>query len=220
MLRVVEEVRPRYFVGENVAGIATMALPGKKTKVVSETDLFGKTDIYRTSQRYVLSEICENLAGIGYAVQPILIPACAVGAPHRRDRIFIIASDTDGNRGREVHEHLQSELSDGQEPERDGRERYAAYTAFVQRNGGTIHRKHGEEQESESGGGGGEKCGAFWRDFPTKSAVCRGNDGIPGGVDSLSVSKWRTETLKAYGNAIVPQVMYEIFLQIQKLEEL
>jgi DNA (cytosine-5)-methyltransferase 1 len=32
---------------------------------------------------------------------------------------------------------------------------------------------------------------------------------------SLSFGKWRTEALKAYGNAIVPQVMYEIFRAIE-----
>jgi DNA (cytosine-5)-methyltransferase 1 len=39
-------------------------------------------------------------------------------------------------------------------------------------------------------------------------------------VDKLSISivKWRTESLKAYGNAIVPQVMYRIFEAIEVLE--
>jgi DNA (cytosine-5)-methyltransferase 1 len=39
-------------------------------------------------------------------------------------------------------------------------------------------------------------------------------------VDDLTISfpKWRNESVKAYGNAIVPQVMYEIFLAIQQVE--
>jgi hypothetical protein len=59
-----------------------------------------------------------------------------------------------------------------------------------------------------------------WTSFPTVSAVHRGNDGIPFDVDKLAISigKWRTESIKAYGNAIVPQVMYRIFEAIEALE--
>ena len=48
----------------------------------------------------------------------------------------------------------------------------------------------------------------FWKDFPTQSPVCRRNDGIPFDVDRLTISfpKWRAESIKAYGNAWVPQV--------------
>ena len=35
---------------------------------------------------------------------------------------------------------------------------------------------------------------------------------------TLPFGKWRTEALKAYGNAIVPQVMYEIFRAIEQIE--
>lgn len=50
--------------------------------------------------------------------------------------------------------------------------------------------------------------------------VCRGNDGIPFDVDSLTISfpKWRQESIKAYGNAWVPQVAYEIFRAIEAEE--
>ena len=60
-----------------------------------------------------------------------------------------------------------------------------------------------------------------WRQFPTQSPVCRGNDGIPFDVDSLTISfpKWRQESIKAYGNAWVPQVAYEIFRAIEAEEE-
>ena len=59
-----------------------------------------------------------------------------------------------------------------------------------------------------------------WRNFPTQSPVCRGNDGIPFDVDNLTISfpKWRQESIKAYGNAWVPQVAYEIFRAIEAEE--
>lgn len=55
-----------------------------------------------------------------------------------------------------------------------------------------------------------------WRDFPTQSPICRRNDGFPGKLDGITFSKWREESIKAYGNAIVPQVAYEIFKDIQE----
>ena len=60
-----------------------------------------------------------------------------------------------------------------------------------------------------------------WSTFPTVSAVHRRNDGIPFDVDNLTIlfGKWRTESLKAYGNAIVPQVMYRIFEAIEAAEQ-
>ena len=63
MLRVVKEFRPRWIIGENVAGIINLAL----------------------------DEVCASLEVEGYEVQPVIIPACAVNAPHRRDRVWIIA---------------------------------------------------------------------------------------------------------------------------------
>ena len=55
-----------------------------------------------------------------------------------------------------------------------------------------------------------------WKNFPTQSPVCSRDDGISTGLDGIAFSKWRQESIKAYGNAIVPQVMYEIFQAIQE----
>lgn len=56
-------------------------------------------------------------------------------------------------------------------------------------------------------------------DFPTQSPVCRGDDGLSTRLDSITFSKWRQESIKAYGNAVVPQVVYEIFKAIQETYE-
>jgi DNA (cytosine-5)-methyltransferase 1 len=58
-----------------------------------------------------------------------------------------------------------------------------------------------------------------WETFPTKPPVCGGNDGVPDQLDGITFSKWRFESIKAYGNAIVPQVAYEIFKTIQRIED-
>lgn len=53
-----------------------------------------------------------------------------------------------------------------------------------------------------------------WEKFPTQSPVCGGNDGLSHQLDGITFSKWRAESIKGYGNAIVPQVAYEIFKAI------
>jgi DNA (cytosine-5)-methyltransferase 1 len=55
-----------------------------------------------------------------------------------------------------------------------------------------------------------------WDNFPTESPICGGDDGLPTELDGITFSKWRNESIKAYGNAIVPQVAYEIFKAIQR----
>lgn len=96
VLRVISEVRPTWFIGENVGGIITMVLPGEETKVGSYTDVCGENyTFYEKRQRFVIEQIRIDLASIGYSVQPVVIPACAVGAPHRRDRVWFIASNRD-----------------------------------------------------------------------------------------------------------------------------
>lgn len=57
-----------------------------------------------------------------------------------------------------------------------------------------------------------------WNNFPTKPPICGGDDGIPRELDSITFSKWRNESIKAYGNAIVPQVAYQIFKAINEFE--
>jgi len=76
-----------------------------------------------------------------------------------------------------------------------------------------------------------EKCGELkfsrtdstqdrWRKFPTQSPVCSGDDGISHGLDNITFSKWRNESIKGYGNAVVPQVVYRIFKTIEYIQNL
>lgn len=269
MFRCIEQVRPRWFVGENVAGITTMEFPNSPVAVGEEADLFGDNKtIYELRQQLVLSEIIESLVGVGYSVQPFVIPACAVNAPHRRDRVFIVAhknaEDTDGirresgadevmadeqrqgnieptgddglaantpsQRRREIYEQVQSKLADGEKSIGIGREWNVTDTTNKSwNNGKSGFRASIETQVSKFG-----ECFCLsntdingllpeqrWRTFPSVSPVYRGNDGLPFHVDNLTIpfSKWKNESLKAYGNAIVPQVMYEIFRIIDEIEK-
>lgn len=97
MLRAISQIRPTWVVGENVAGIATMVEQSEIFEVGEQTSLFGEENTlrsYELRQRFTLERVCTDLEGLGYSVQPIVVPACAVGAPHRRDRVFILAQDT------------------------------------------------------------------------------------------------------------------------------
>ena len=95
MLRAIRQIQPTWVVGENVNGILSMVQPCNALKVGRTDDLFEENYIYRTEQQFTIDVICEDLEHAGYSVQPIVIPACAVGAPHRRDRVWIVAHRTD-----------------------------------------------------------------------------------------------------------------------------
>jgi len=58
---------------------------------------------------------------------------------------------------------------------------------------------------------------AGWENFPTQSPICGGDDGLPDRLDNITFPKWRNESIKAYGNAVVPQLIMPIFQTIEKL---
>lgn len=264
MLRVIDEVRPTWVIGENVAGITTMVESCEVTDMGSTATLFEEGDgvhRFRSEHTFTIERICRDLESKGYTVQPMLIPACAVGAPHRRDRVFIIAynaaepvaadskdlfinggetrcggkdgrknaSHTDSER---LEERMSIELCENTEESGAGVDNRTerscnngdASDTDCKRPQGRHYCNKEEHREAKSGSVGFHHCdkmlpGNRWKGFPTVSPVHRGNDGLPFDVDNLTIlfGKWRTESLKAYGNAIVPQVMYRIFQIIDSI---
>ena len=134
----------------------------------------------------------------------------------------------DSHRGREVDEHMESELADGAKPVSNGGQRNVADTSW-HRLARLLQRKEHEDaqwqrqiaQDITDHIRSVSPDNGRWETFPSVSPVHRGNDGLPFDVDRLTLSfgKWRTEALKAYGNAIVPQVMYEIFRAIEIVDQ-
>lgn len=243
MLRVILETQPTWVVGENVAGIISM------------------------DDGRVLEEILSDLEGEGYAVQPVIIPAAALGAPHRRDRIWIVANanhhngggipgsiqKADGQRRVQKRESIQhacqsdSEFTPNTKSSKcqcpsNSRERRTGFTngccnatsnansserrkrgewtkcevSGFNENDSTIthteserrretgqHQHEGQKEWAASG-----DWGKHW--FEVATELCRVDDGLSGRVD-----RHRAKRLKALGNAIVPQVAYEIFKAIQ-----
>jgi DNA (cytosine-5)-methyltransferase 1 len=64
---------------------------------------------------------------------------------------------------------------------------------------------------------GADSAQSWWRDFPSQSPICGGDDGLPTQLDGITFSKWRAESIKGYGNAIVPQIAYQLFQIINDL---
>ncbi len=91
MLRAIREIQPTWVVAENVVGITTMVQPSSVTEMGRSDFLFEESVVCREEYRYILDAICEDIEREGYEVQP-LVPACATGAPHRRNRIWIVAT--------------------------------------------------------------------------------------------------------------------------------
>lgn len=253
MLRVIREIRPTWVVGENVAGILTMVQPGAEVEVGGQASLFGEDYRKRVlhRQEYVIETICRDLEREGYAVQPLLIPACAVGAPHRRDRIWFIAhrtnagtetmqftgkngiyavgtsSHTDGDRytscGTSCRIEKERRERAAMSGQREGRcERFNGLDGFsrIAADPYGKRQKYGNDQRTERWSEPDERfktqySSSIWEKFPTQSPICSGDDGLSGRLDGITFSKWRQESVKAYGNAIVPQVAYEIFKAIE-----
>ena len=255
MLRAIRDIKPTWIVGENVAGIRTMVEPGQEIKVGRTDDLFEENYIYREESRFTLEKICKELEAAGYSVQPLNIPACSVGAPHRRERIWIVAHRTDAGaetlqyeRKNRVHASKSPSYAYSTR-QRKWKNKQKSFSRCCRtsntgpcRNTRTLadslrHRSNKVHKNLQPKFSDGKKSYGignqwndtfsnfpkedFWKDFPTQSPVCRGNDGIPFDVDRLTISfpKWRTESIKAYGNAWVPQVAYEIFRAIEAEEE-
>lgn len=194
MLRVIRECSPRYVVGENVRGLVGW------------------------NGGLVFEEVCSDLEACGYAVQPFLLPACGVGAPHRRDRVWFVAYSDDARRS-DGHGQIQEEngevrqRDDGAQP-CDAGSRNASDTDSTSRTGERISR----QREGEFIGRSSDTIQDRWENFPTVPPVCGGDDGLPKELDGITFPKWRRESIKAYGNAIVPQVALQIFKAINLYE--
>ncbi|WP_281671873.1 DNA cytosine methyltransferase [Rikenella microfusus] len=180
MLRAIREISPRWVVGENVRGILSW------------------------NDGMVFEQVCADLEAEGYEVQPFVLPACGVGAPHRRDRVWFVAHRT--NAGSEtVREGADGLLSGRTVADTDGERRPELHAAA----------KSGETNERDYAGGYEIP---HWERFPTESPVCGGDDGFSARLDGITVPRWRAESIKAYGNAIVPQVACRIFKAIDECE--
>lgn len=182
MLGVIRTVRPRWIVGENVYGIVSW------------------------SDGLVFKQVCVDLEAEGYEVQPYVLPACGVGAPHQRYRTWFVAHRADAGI-EDVRERKDEILSGGVASYSDSELQKCRNISGECKDGSPIFTQPFNSNRS-------------WQNFPTQSPVCSRDDGVSYGLDGITFSKWRMESVKAYGNAVVPQVVYQIFETINEYEAL
>ena len=206
MLRAIREIQPTWVVGENVRGLTNW------------------------NGGLVFEEVQTDLEAEGYEVTPFLLPACAVNAPHRRDRVWFVAysrkfrleqcKDTRemGTRQNKLQEKRNQFTL---QPETNGQNRNApdSISSKLQRCEFNRSSESSRETKKESGQFSGPIL-SKWEEFPTQSPICNGNDGFSSKLDGITFPKWRNESIKAGGNAIVPQVVYQIFKAIEKYNQL
>ena len=193
MLRAIREISPRWVVGENVFGIVNW------------------------NGGLVFDEVQADLEAEGYEVQAFVLPACAVNAPHRRDRVWFVAHTDNGSKRQAVRTQKEnakycSNGGNGLSPDPNS-PRFQVNTCGELRS----------ISEQDAASQGRTTCGTYaagigWEKFPTQSPVCRRDDGLSYRLDGITFSKWRNESIKAAGNAVVPQVVYQIFQAIQQYE--
>lgn len=189
MLRAIREVKPSWVVGENVRGLINW------------------------NGGLVFHEVQVDLEAAGYEVQPFLLPACGVNAPHRRDRIWFVAYSN--NKGRSTR-FGQVQKKDGKISQWDNNAKFS-YSNVT--NTKSIRQEYAlENGELEGRRFRFTNKRNVWDSFPSVSPLCSGDDGISNRLDSITFPKWRNESIKAGGNAIVPQVVYQIFKAIEQYE--
>jgi len=200
MLRVLSEIKPTWIVGENVPGIIKMEL----------------------------DNVLDDLERIGYEAQTFIIPAASVDARHRRERIWIVAWNTNsGNRNKGKVKKMEEKQNTKSARIRttlsnttskvDGCDYSKSIDRQVQQLGkcvgkgnvpdtkriNDISRRHGTSSVFGETGWNASKIQRVCR-WPTEPRVGRVANGVPNRMDRL----------KGLGNAIVPQVALEIFLGI------
>jgi DNA (cytosine-5)-methyltransferase 1 len=205
MLRVIREIQPTWVVGENVYGLVNW------------------------NEGLVFEEVCIDLENEGYQVQPYILPACSVGAPHRRDRVWFVAhrkdasySNSNGCDKRNSQYEIftnerwfdalnDSDKNDGQEPSSYSNNKRLERKASI----GIQDRQRGRNRvyDGEFAWMGGKE---YWDNFPTQSPVRRRDDGIPDRMVDITIPRWRKEAIMALGNAVVPQVVIMLFNTINE----
>jgi DNA (cytosine-5)-methyltransferase 1 len=254
MLRIIREVRPRWIVGENVFGLVNW------------------------SGGMVFDEVQSDLESEGYEVQAFVLPAAAVNAPHRRDRVWFVAyagnngsitaevrqsvgerNDRDkageneaeqvrmgcnvaananeerrkgqqrkGKRAQEYEQPFTSEVKDATDAAQTNSEQ--PVSARTRRDGIAGGSVWNAANTTKGGGSSGtqDKIGKLgrqrfnkhdkritWNEATSEPALCGVDDGVSAGLD-----KNRNKRIGALGNAIVPQVAYQIFASIVEYEKM
>ena len=199
MFRLVQELRPTWVIGENVAGHINMGL----------------------------DEVLADLETEGYTARTFVIPACAVDAHHRRDRVWTVAhanSDSESNGTKHEQRMVENASSrSGRDSEsvigrQDNETKRSQDTDKTARSGENVaHTAFGiskrSSKEQVSGiGNFSRESGRSGQDKPRRWSVEPNVGRVANGVPR------RSHRLKQLGNAVVPQVVEQIGKAIWSVE--
>jgi DNA (cytosine-5)-methyltransferase 1 len=167
MRRVIEECQPDWILAENVPGIIGMEL----------------------------DRVLADLESLHYSCGTLVVPACAVDARHRRNRIWIIAVQTLAHAPKQQTRRLQwSERNEEKRPKPIGSSEALAHADIPRSQGHRGLRECSRELPA------GPCCWPDEAEWFAQSGMGRVAHGIP----------HRMDRLKALGNAIVPQVAAQL----------
>lgn len=156
-------------------------------------------EILNTEQGMVFEQICSSLEAEGYQVQPLHIPASGIGAFHRRERIWFVAYSEQNASSSRANDNKKQGTYLSNVPKNFLRKEECVNTGF--------DHLYADIFESRA-----FKSPSDISKLKSKPLIFRTDDGFPGGVDKNSEEQ--------LGNAIVPQVAYEIFKAIEKCDNL
>jgi len=154
MLRIICEVQPRYVVGENVRGITNW------------------------NGGLVFDEVQSDLEAQGYEVLPFLLPACAVNAPHRRDRIWFIAHSKSSNAIR-TRRCNNNKRDNNTQVRSEIRDKFSSNgTEGVNSNSNSRRQSSKEYGKEKTGRITKTSISGNWENFPTQSPLRLRDDGF------------------------------------------
>ena len=181
-IRVLAEVKPTWAIFENPCGILSL------------------------EQGVVFENLLSQMEGEGYEVQPVIIPACAVNAPHRRDRVWIVGHSGKSRRQQNSRGPHEDEGKNegwpkiqGNQPSGSDSDAPDAEISELDWGRRTRPRREGLADR--------DSWDIPWIEVATR--LCGVDARVPNRVDRL----------KALGNAIVPQVAYRIIKAIAEIKE-
>jgi DNA (cytosine-5)-methyltransferase 1 len=236
MLRVIREVKPTWVVGENVLGLVNW----NDGLVFNEVQADLEAEGYEV-QAFVLPAASVNAPHRRDRVWFVAYCDSASTKYNIQTRRYLStgslttknASDTNSGAKRtsETSDKTYSKWSNNNDVTNQRREEAKQYFGCnnVQcdasdTNNSGLQRSQDNRSSGECRKEWNEQSTRFlrpkWQNFPTQSPICGGNDGLPNELDGITFSKWRNESIKAYGNAIVPQVAYQIFKAINEYNDL
>ena len=182
-LRIIKEIRPRWVIGENVPGIITT----------------------------ILDQVLSDLETADYTAETLIIPACAFNAPHRRDRVWIVAyAKRQRGPGGMLHHRNTIQTSSGKKT--DSSVPTGKRFTFMANTNTTRMERGANPRITKEGGQESikfiERCGESNNHWSAEPNVGRVANGIPNRVDRL----------KSLGNAVVPQVVEWIGKRILEVD--